>query len=180
VNKDGIIDADYPDRGGDYLYRERNVLIDGGVGLDLTVQKWSINIFATFRKVPFVESAIFNGNPGSMNNQSTMILDRWQKPGDQARFARYTTVPLNSDGLFSTLSDAIYSDGSYVRLRNVAITYDFDPQWAKKAMIRGCKIYLRGENLLVLTRYNGSDPDTPGLGALPPSKVFTAGIQFNF
>ena len=179
-NKDGIINPVYPSQGGDFYYREVNVLLDGSMGLDFRYKGLSINALFTFRHQPFVQSSIYNGVPGQIGNQSLKILNRWQKPGDMAKFASYTTQYRNSDGLFNQYSDAIYSDGSYIRFRNLAISYELLENWVRKAGMHGCKIFLRGENLFVVTKYIGLDPDTPGLGALPPSKVFTGGIQFNF
>jgi len=107
------------------------------------------------------------------------VLDRWQKPGDFSKFARFTVQPNNFDASYGS-SDAVYSDGSFIRLRNLSIAYDFPQSWAKKAGMQGCKIYFRGENLFVITKFDGVDPETGGFGTLPLTKYFTGGIQFNF
>lgn len=179
INKDGSIYADYPAKGGDYYYREKNILLDGGIGIDLRYKHLQVNIFFTYRKDPFAGSAIYANIPGFALNQSTQVLNHWRKPGDVAQFAGYTTTFRQSDALFYQNSDGIYSNGSYIRLRNLAISYDMPMDWAKK-VLQSCKLYVRGENLFILTRYNGIDPDVQGLGAMPPAKVFTGGIQFNF
>lgn len=178
-NHDGIINADYAVRGGDYYYRENNVLLDGGSTIDFRYKSLQLNVFFTFRENPFEQSAIFSGVPGTIGNQSVQVLNRWQKPGDVAQFASYTTQFRLSDAHFQQASDGVYSDGSYVRLRNLSISYDLPDKLAKSVGMRGCKIYLRGENLFIITKYNGLDPDTP-FGALPPAKILTGGIQFNF
>jgi TonB-linked SusC/RagA family outer membrane protein len=179
-NKDGIINPDYPSKGGDLYYKESNVLLDGGFAFELRYKRLQLNSFFTFRENPFLESAIYNGTPGQIANQSAQVLNRWTKAGDQKQFARFTTTYDNTYGLFSQYSDGIYSNGSYIRLRNLAISYNMPEKWIKSAGMKSCQVYFRGENLFVITKYNGLDPDTPGLGALPPSKVFTGGIQFNF
>jgi hypothetical protein len=40
-------------------------------------------------------------------------------------------------------------------------------------------MYLRAENLFVLTRYNGLDPEAPSFGSLPPAKTLTVGLKVN-
>lgn len=177
-NKDGQID--YGSGPTSDLYdKDMTIGLDGGFGTDLRYKGWQLNLFFNFRKQE-LPSAIFNGIPGQANtNQSTQALNHWQKPGDIANFARYTTNPAQSDFNFFA-SDGIYSDGSYVRLRNLSLSYDFPDRWTKKAGMQSCKIYFRGENLFIITKYNGVDPDVPGFGLLPLAKVLTAGIQFNF
>jgi hypothetical protein len=91
-----------------------------------------------------------------------------------------TTEPESSDLLFYEFSDGTLSDGSYIRLRNVSLTYDFPGSWVKKIGMQGCRMYARGQNLFLLTKYEGIDPETPSFGLMPPAKVFVAGIQFTF
>ncbi len=113
-NKDGNIN--YQMGPNDDLYNmDMSVKWDGGFNTDVRYKNWQINLFFSFRKRK-QRSAIYNGFAGMLqNNQATIMLDRWQKPGDIARFARYTTRPSDSDIIFQG-SDGIYSDGSYLRL----------------------------------------------------------------
>ena len=131
-------------------------------------------------------SSIYGTQPGSLTNSPIDILNHWQRPGDHAQFARYSTTSPNYttsaeySGLDLESSDISYSDGSYIRLRNLSLSYDLPHSWLQKTGVSGCRIYFRGENLFILTRYNGIDPETPGFGALPPAKTLTGGIQFSF
>jgi hypothetical protein len=179
MNKDGVITALYPASGGDMYYKETNILLDGGFGTDLRYKGFQMNLFFTIRQNPFVISSVYNGVPGEYGNQSTDVLNRWQKPGDAAKFARFTTQPQASYGNFSS-SDGGYSNGSYIRLRNLSISYDMPAKWINMVKLQSFKIYFRGENLFVLTKYDGVDPDVPTLGVLPPAKLFTGGIQVSF
>jgi hypothetical protein len=175
-NHNGTLDV-YSNNGNNDLFdKDRSIRMDGGWGTDLQYKGWQINLFFNFRQQELA-SALFNGSPGQVGlNQSKQVLNHWQKPGDMANFARYTTNPDLTDGLIA-YSDAIYSDGSYIRLRNASISYQLPVSWIKKAGFQKCLFYLRGQNLFILTKYNGLDPDVPGLGSMPPAKVFTAGIQ---
>jgi len=138
-----------------------------------------LNLFFYFIKKS-VASVQYNGVPGNQElNQSVDVLNRWQKPGDHARFARFTTLLQQSDNNFSS-SDGVYCDGSYLRLRNASLSYEIPELWRRKLAMQQCMIYARGENLFTLTHYNGPDPAVPNLGAMPTPRTFTMGIQLVF
>lgn len=168
-----------PGQSNDLYNRDMSIKFDGGFGTGLRYRSWQLDLFFRFRKqeVP----ASLSQSPGEPdNNQSTLLLNRWQKPGDHARFARVTTQPQLTDQFFYEFSDAVLSDGSFIRLQNVSLTYDFPVAWAKKFGMQGCRLYARGQNVFLLTKYEGIDPDSPSFGLLPPDKIFVGGIQFTF
>jgi hypothetical protein len=120
------------------------------------------------------------GSPGeNARNYPVEVLNRWQKPGDVKQYARYTTQPQESDINYLYHSDGIYKNGSYIRLQNLALSYDVPAKQLKKISLIDCRVYLRAENLFLITKYSGLDPDVP-FGSMPLSKVITGGIQFNF
>jgi TonB-linked SusC/RagA family outer membrane protein len=178
-NKDGVINLTYPSQGGDEYYRENNILLDGGFGTELRYKGWQLNLFFTYRRNPFVPNLLQGVVPGQIGNESVQVLNRWQKPGDRAKYASFTTQFRTSDQDFAG-SDGTYSDASYIRFRNVSLAYDLQGHWLRKAGMQGCKLYFRGENLFVLTKYDGIDPDISGIGSVPPAKTFTGGIAFDF
>jgi TonB-linked SusC/RagA family outer membrane protein len=80
-------------------------------------------------------------------------------------------------------------NGSYVRIRNIEIGYSLPGRTFGNTGITNTRIYISGQNLLTLTAYKGLDPDVVGNGILergfdngnwPPSRVLSAGIQFDF
>jgi TonB-linked SusC/RagA family outer membrane protein len=109
-------------------------------------------------------------------------LNRWQQPGDK------TTVPLSSTILYNTPSAAAYDtwitssrfwgNTSYLRLKNVSISYSLPKSWLAKLKINQAKLYVLGQNLFTLTRYPGSDPELPsGLLITPTLRIITAGLK---
>lgn len=117
--------------------------------------------------------------PGAGQNL-TMIADRWQKPGDIASVQRYTSGN-NSQAVqahnFMTQSDGVFTDASYLRLKNIELAYTLRiPQLSQLQ----CRIYARAENFLTLTSYKESDPETQLNGYLPPLKQMTLGTHINF
>jgi TonB-linked SusC/RagA family outer membrane protein len=117
--------------------------------------------------------------PGQYNtNQPTWVLSHWQKPGDLTSVEMYSTQYGNSFTAYTNyqLSNAVISDASFIRLKNLAISYELPERWKKAAHLQTVKIYMQGQNLFVVTTYKGLDPETQGLN-LPPLRMITGGIK---
>ena len=114
-------------------------------------------------------------------NQPRIALDRWQKAGDIAPIQRYTAGDTNAlTAAFNMRqSDAIYSDASFIRLRNVAIYYQFPQNILKCLRLTNLKLFMQAENVYTWTGYKGSDPETQNLMALPPLRTITMGLNIN-
>jgi TonB-linked SusC/RagA family outer membrane protein len=108
------------------------------------------------------------------SNQPASVLNRWQKPGDAAPIQKFTT-----GGTLSYLrsSDAYFTDASFIRIKNISLSYDIPLAWRRKVHLDNCRLYIHGQNLFTITKYKGLDPETGRIDVLPPLKVLTAGIQ---
>ena len=73
-------------------------------------------------------------------------------------------------------SNASISDASFVRLRNISLTYKVPSMRPGLDM----KVYLQGQNLWTLTNYEGPDPEQPSSTRLPPLRQITLGVQISF
>ncbi|MEJ7589745.1 MAG: SusC/RagA family TonB-linked outer membrane protein, partial [Ferruginibacter sp.] len=176
-NHDGQISA-YTQTGGNadrYHNVDRAVKFEGGFGTDLQYKALQLSMFFNYRKwnIPNVIYANINNEIG---NQPIQLLDRWQKPGDNARFSRATG---ENEDLFQN-SDGVISDGSFIRLRNVSLSYSLPGAWLKRAGVQGATLYMTGQNLFLLTRYEGLDPEIISPSRMPPIRSITAGIKFVF
>lgn len=175
-NHDGQITNYYNNGNNDLIPLNIGIKYSGGFGTNISYKSFQLYLFFYYRK-QLLPSSIYTSPPGYIEfNQSVEALNRWQKPGDQSEFARYTTRPTQSDFEFLT-SDGGYSDGSFIRLKNLSLSYDLNSNWIKKIGLQKCQVFVRGENLLLFTKFNGLDPEA-GFGQLPPSKILTAGLKF--
>jgi hypothetical protein len=96
-------------------------------------------------------------------------LDRWQKPGDITDIPKMTVYPLNptqnnSDannytGQVANLSSRYLDDGSFLRLKNVALSYTLPKSVTSRLHFTRIKATLSATNLWTLTRYKGLDPE---------------------
>lgn len=125
--------------------------------------------------------------PGFLQvNQLTEVLSRWQQPGDVSDFQQFTQSfgnPALSAGFQSRGSDYFFVDASYVRLKNVSLSYQFPTNIVEKLKLQNARIYIQGQNLFTITDYIGFDPEVSirGInGSLPLLRTITTGIQLTF
>ncbi len=149
----------------------------GGLQLDFLFQfvKQIGNKFIYQKSQPF-------GNFYS-GNQSVDVSNNWKSPGDHSNIQAFTqsfsSVPYNSWQYISS-SDYAFTDASFIRLKNVSLSYLFANSLIKKAKLKECKVYLQGQNLLVFTKYKGPDPETTNGFVLPPLRMVTIGASVTF
>ena len=84
-------------------------------------------------------------------NQSTRVLNRWREPGQQ------TDVP--KAGYTMHNSTYFIEDGSYLRLKDLSLSYDVTGPLLKKWGITRLQPYFTATNLLTWTGYSGMDPE---------------------
>jgi hypothetical protein len=75
---------------------------------------------------------------------------------------------------------AAWTDASYARLTNLALSFTLQDKILKKWGSSFFKFYIQGQNLLVITGYKGLDPETQRFGQMPPAKIITGGLQMKF
>ncbi|MBS1565478.1 MAG: SusC/RagA family TonB-linked outer membrane protein, partial [Bacteroidetes bacterium] len=178
VNKDGAMDANDL-----FVLGTLDPKFYGGFQNSLSYKGWLLDLFFEFRK-QMGQNYLYNVYrmvPGtSDNNLPVSLEDRWRKPGDHAAFQQVTqssgSAAYKAAGYFMTSSGA-YSDASFIRLKNVALSYNVASALVKRAHIQACRIYMHIQNLLTITGYKATDPEVKDLFTLPPLKTFTAGIQ---
>ena len=85
------------------------------------------------------------------------VLRRWQNPGDITDMPRAATG--STVGLNNADNSRFLEDGSYLRLKNVTLSYDLPSTMLGKAGIRAVKVFVTGTNLWTITEYSGFDPE---------------------
>lgn len=92
--------------------------------------------------------------PGQWANWTTDILSRWHGEGTSNKMPRLTQNSSN----WVEFSDLYIHDGSYLRISNITLGYDFAKlvKWKNLSQFR---IYAAVENLVTFTKYTGMDPE---------------------
>ncbi|GAA3642888.1 SusC/RagA family TonB-linked outer membrane protein [Flavivirga jejuensis] len=120
-------------------------------------------------------------------NYPDVVLDRWQNIGDVTDIQKFTTSAsffdlynLNGGHAPAYFSDLHYTDVSFIRLKNVSLSYDLPENMLKGLGVSAFRFYAQGQNLLTFTSYKIGDPETATLNRLPPLRTFIMGAQISF
>lgn len=125
----------------------------GGFGLNFEYKKFGISVFinhvhGTTRRIPVNVS----DRPHSMDipyYTDENPSDHYGRPGWPSMGSK---VP-NTYGHLS-----YYVDGSYTRLQDVTVSYNFNNTFLNKIGINNLRLYFTGQNLFTITDYQGYDP----------------------
>jgi hypothetical protein len=117
-------------------------------------------------------------------NQSSTVNYRWRKDGDVTPMPR----AMYNSGYNFQGSDRYVEDGSFVRLQNIQVSYNFPNKSIKKLGLTRLQLYFSMNNLYCWTKYSGVDPEVSAKGfglakdgsQTPRSKSFTASINVGF
>jgi TonB-linked SusC/RagA family outer membrane protein len=163
----------------------------GGFYNSFKYKAFTLDVFFEGRKQHGIspEFSVYANNPPgaaagtNYNNEPTFVLNRWQQPGNNTIFQQFTATP--GSAAYNAIqyylqSNAGATDASFIKLRTVALFYDVPKALFKKWDMLNCKIFIKGQNLLTITKYKGADPETQNLFTLPPLRTITCGIQINF
>ena len=189
-NGDGTITAkDYTKIGNG------NPLNTGGFSNNFTYKNFDLNIFFQWsygNDIMNTNRILFDGNQLGAGagreglNQFSSYQDRWTPENSNSDIVRtkgYVGTPVG-------YSSRIVEDGSYLRLKNIALGYNFDKKFVEKIHLKSMRFSLSASNIYTWTKYTGSDPEvntynaalTPGFdySSYPRSRTvfFTANISF--
>lgn len=166
-----------------YTYINAQPLFFGGMSNTVRYKGIELDFLFQFSDGRMRNNNVPNGNyPGvGVRNQPTTVLDRWQKPGDVANFQAFETRPTGDQwtGYYNVGGTgwAIPKD-YYIRLKNLSIQWQVPSAAVTKLSVKEAYIFFRAENLLTITNFQGSDPES-GAFSLPVPKVMEAGIKVN-
>jgi TonB-linked SusC/RagA family outer membrane protein len=120
---------------------------------------------------------VLNGTLAQLNNPSDAKLQNIPK---------FTLGESFNDINAYLVSDRYLESGSYLRMDNATLGYTIKP---KIQSIKNIRLYLSGNNLFVITKYRGVDPEinmgglTPGIdnnNFYPKTRTFIFGLSANF
>lgn len=178
---DGNITKNYSDDYAVFTGKQRYAPWAGGFnftfgwkGLSISSQfswvadKWTINNDRYFLMNPLFAPD---------GNVAAELLNMWTEPGQVTNIPSYKSEREISD-------DTIIEDASFLRLKNLQISYSLPSNIVKKTgFMQGLRVFAVGRNLLTFTKYTGWDPEADSnlqLGRYPNSKQFTFGIEMSF
>lgn len=117
-------------------------------------------------------------------NRSAEILNAWSPTNTGSNIPRLSRT--DDNGSFTTASDWYLEDASYLRLKNLTVSYDLSRLMRKAGHFakRGSSlmVYVSGENLFTITNYSGIDPEVGGWDAMkyPVSRTISLGVKLTY
>src|SRR5690606_18301262 len=122
---------------------------------DFSFKNFSLNIFVqAFTGGDMLNFVKFDLDRLSGNtNATTDALRRWTPNNTD------TDVPKAFAGRTPHISTRFVEDGSFLRLKNISLSYDISPEFMNKIKFNSARIYFSGQNLLTITNYTGVDPE---------------------
>ena len=115
----------------------------------------------------------FTSNPGS--NYGGRVLNAWTPTNTGS------TIPAVSANYGQQPDTYFFESASYIKLRNLSVTYNLPDTLLARGRMKTFKVYLQGENLAIIKPSDTvmQDPETPGAG-FPIPKRYTLGFQGTF
>lgn len=163
LNNDKIIDEQ--DRS---VIGDPNPSFTGGITSRVQWNRFELNVLLTFSQ----GNDVFNyvryrlESASGVENQLESVNNRWRHDGQVTNMPKATWNDVMGNNRFS---DRWIEDGSYLRLRSLAVQYHIP---IRKGVIKGVTAYATGNNLLTFTKYKGFDPEFSA-----GSSLFTQGID---
>jgi len=172
----------------------------GGFNNRLAYKGISLEVFFQFSKGSEILN-LFRGDlhRGYRTNYLEENLRAWKQEGDITNVPRnvLNDPANNSESVVARPSTRILEDGSFLRMKNLTLAYEFSDAFLDRLKLQGIKIYATGSNLLTFTKYTGFDPEVNvaqtnnanqnggfqfGIdrGLYPLSKTISLGINVDF
>ncbi|MFT3981190.1 MAG: SusC/RagA family TonB-linked outer membrane protein [Ferruginibacter sp.] len=181
ISKNGQIDFD----GTDYTYNgTTDPRFYGGFQNTLNFKNFEFDFLFEFKKQLGLDNVKSSSVlVGSLINMPTQVLNRWQSQNSSSEYQRFSQdfssdIYLNSYLL--SLSNARLTDASFIRLKNLSLSYNMNTTQLKRIGISKCRLYLQAQNLFTITNYAGADPENQSLVGVSPMRVIACGIKLTF
>ncbi|MEJ5961587.1 SusC/RagA family TonB-linked outer membrane protein [Pedobacter immunditicola] len=191
-------DIRYRDLNGDQTINEQDMsmigrslpLHTGGLSNNFTYKNFDLNIFLQWSYGNDVYNGnrmMFEGNPLNTPdfNQLAAYANRWTIENRSNELYR-----VGGQGPAGFQSDRVLEDGSYLRVKTVALGYNLPKNLLKNLKISNLRLYVAGQNLLTFTNYTGIDPESsarhsalsPGFdyAVFPQARTMVFGINAAF
>jgi TonB-linked SusC/RagA family outer membrane protein len=158
----------------------------GGITNTFTYKSWELSAFLYYQYgykiLDLATSILINDGRFVYLNQIKGALDYWKKEGDISPNPR--RLLNNADG-GNQISTRYLYDGDYIRLKNIRLSYSFNSNFVRALKLSGIKASLQTNNLFLITKFNGFDPESIGNGGeanfpYPQSRSFSLDMNITF
>ena len=189
-------DVHFVDQNGDGCIDENDKIIIGDPNPDIYG-----NIFATLNYKRFtldmgfnfcIGNDVYNYQRSILNSGSTFYNQQVAETGHWSYEGHQATLPKLAYGdpmQNNRFSDRWIEDGSYLRLKNVRLTYQIPIPESWTAWLQNLAVWGEAQNLFTVTKYTGNDPEFSignsvmyqgiDCGNIAQSRAFVLGLKVN-
>lgn len=186
INKDGKVDANDRTIIGSampkFTYGLTNTFSFRNISLSVFFQGSYGNKMANFNNYDLLNFT------GQNNVTAAAGLNRWRLDHPSNKYPRALAAGSLDQGIFST---AILEDASYLRLKNITLSYSLPSTALSRLHMSNLRLYVSGTNLLTFTQYSGYDPEANtfgqsttlvgiDLGGYPQTRILQIGLNASF
>ena len=183
LDVDGNLTNEYDFDNAVYLDKNFDPTYTGGFGADISYKGFALNSLFAFQadrwkrnsSLALIEDASF----AASLNLSNSLLNAWTAPG------QVTDVPAISNGSLRAVDgDRYLEDASFLRLRNVSLSYSVDKKVLERTnLFTGVRVFVQGTNLYTWTKFRGFDPEGTVASTFfeyPVARTFSLGFDLTF
>ena len=122
--------------------------------------------------------------PGFFSNAALSLVNDYLALGSQDYLVSAGTRGASGSAAYNAYSyysgsNASLVDASFIRMKNVSLSYQLPNKWLSKVNAQNVRVYMQAQNLFTITNYQGYDPESQGVRT-PPLRTIVAGLQFTF
>ncbi|MDN3619552.1 TonB-dependent receptor [Polaribacter undariae] len=168
VNGDFVINGD--DR---VVQGQRDPKVVWGLTNTLNYKNIGLNFFITGVSGNTKSNDLWNTDVYQGVRRNTVNRD-WWTPTNPTNTIFANDELASSQGGFQATR---YEDASFVRLRDITLSYDLSDEILKKLKLSKLKLYVTGRNLVTITDWTGTDPELGSQRSTPQVKEYVLGLN---
>ena len=175
------IEGEYVDRNGNgvidgndrYFYHKPSADITLGLNTTLKYKNWTLAASA--------HGSVGNWVYNNVASDGELLTDLWTNSFISNRLESATKTNFANKAQY--LSDYYVRDGSFLKIDNITLGYNFPELFKAKDKALGLNLYFTVQNVCTFTKYDGLDPEVYGgidNNIYPRPRTFTLGAKLNF
>jgi TonB-linked SusC/RagA family outer membrane protein len=166
----------------------------GGLISNMSYKGFSLNVALNYvygNQIYHRSRQFFDNDGAYIAYNSMKLMDGWSRWENAGDVATHPKAVANGNKLANNVSSRYIENGSYLRMRNISLSYQVPETFSRKLNLSSVRIFVSGDNLFTWTNFSGMDPEVsingdswtrPGTGDFkyPISQQVLFGVDVTF
>ncbi len=144
-----------------------------GLGNTFRYKNFSLYVFAYGVQGRHEVNVLMSDNNVNSGVRYTTVIKNWWTPTNPTNDFYANTIGANN------LGAGIVQNSSFIRVRDISLSYDFKGKILQKSKLSRLRIYLETRNPFTITKWTGLDPEFTSQTAVPLQREFLAGLNIS-